>query len=162
MRVLKTINDWVERGLITISVLLFITYISLILLQVVSRNYLNLPVLWAQEVALFCFLWTIFLGAAIGLRKRKHYLVEVFPKKMKKTNGFLSLFAHISITLLIYVLIVGGYDFAQMGLTRLSNALEIPQAYLFASIPAAGVVMLLFIFELILQDIRALISKGGE
>ncbi|RNA70138.1 TRAP transporter small permease [Alteribacter keqinensis] len=162
MKVIKTFNDWVEKGLISLSVLLFIIYISLILLQVVSRNYLHLPVLWAQEVAIFCFLWTIFLGAAIGLRQRRHYLVEAFPKKMEKTNHSLSLVAHVLILFFVYVLIIGGYDFARMGLTRLSNALEIPQAYLFASIPVSGLVMFLFIIELISNDLRALFRKGAD
>ncbi|WP_096200758.1 TRAP transporter small permease [Bacillus sp. FJAT-45350] len=160
MNGLRKVNNVIEKGLISISVLMFITYIVLILLQVVARNYLHIPVLWAQEVALFCFLWTIFLGASIALRKRKHYLVEVFPAKMKKTNQTLSLVADILVLGFIYVLIVGGFDFAKMGLTRLSTALEIPQVYLFASIPIAGVAMLFFAIEVIAEDIKILLNKG--
>lgn len=161
MAALKLINDTIQRVFTYISVLLLSAFTVIVFMQVIMRNYFKIPVLWAQDAALACFLWSVFLGAAIGLRRRRHYIVELFPDRFIRTNKVLDLFADLIILIIIYIFIVNGFRFAQMGLTRISTSLGIPQVYFFASIPVSGVAMLLFNIENILKNIIALKHLWG-
>ncbi|MCF3936250.1 TRAP transporter small permease [Acuticoccus sp. M5D2P5] len=152
---LKRVNDAIEAVLLNIAALLFVLFIAIVFLQVVARNYLQISLLWTDEVALLCFVWTVLLGAAVAVRKRLHYVVEVLPASFVRANRGLQLFAGLACLVLIYVMIVPGYGLAEMGWRRYSISLRMPLYYLFLSFPVAGVAMALFTVEVFLEDVRA-------
>src|SRR5699024_8631104 len=143
---LKKVNDQIEQLLLTIGFLLLGTFIVVVLLKVMIRNFMHFPMMWADEVAVICFIWTVFLGAAVAVRRKIHYTVDLAPSKVK-LNLFFDLLAHIIILSLVYVMIVHGYSFTKMGLSRFSTVLTIPLAYTFIAIPVSGCFMLLFTVE---------------
>lgn len=118
--------------------------------------------MWADEVAVICFIWTVFLGAAVAVRYKRHYTVDLAPNKIK-LNLSLDIIAHIIVLSFIYVMVFHGYKFTMMGLSRLSTALTIPLTYTFAAIPVSGLFMFFFTVEQFIKDIIALrkyIKKG--
>lgn len=49
-----------------------------IFLQVFYRFVLRAPLVWSEEMALFLFQWTVFMGAALAVKQRSHFgLVEI-------------------------------------------------------------------------------------
>lgn len=145
-----------------IGFLLLSIFIIVVLVKVVARNYLSVPMLWADEVAVICFIWTVFLGAAVAVRYKRHYTVDLAPNKIK-LNLSLDIIAHIIVLSFIYVMIFHGYTFMVMGFSRLSTALTIPLAYTFAAIPVSGLFMFFFTAEQLIKDIMTLrrhIGKG--
>ncbi|MCC5900823.1 MAG: TRAP transporter small permease [Halomonas sp.] len=164
---MRKINDLLEKLLTFIAGSLFAAFILTVLYQVVARNYLKISVSWTDEVAMACFIWAVFIGAAIALRKRKHYVVDVFPPSFVMTQRVLRLFGSLACLPVIYVLIVHGNVLVDMGWNRRSVALGTPMAYVFAAIPVAGIAMLLFSIETIRDDIAMLragrdAANGGE
>lgn len=157
---LRRINDAIEMVLLNVAAMLFALFIALVFLQVIARNYLALSLLWTDEVALLCFVWTVLFGAAVAVRRRLHYVVEVLPQRFSRVNLLLQLFAGLLCLVLIYVMIVPGYTFADMGWRRYSIALRMPLFYLFISFPISGAAMALFTLEVFLEDVRTL--KSGE
>ncbi|WP_205648735.1 TRAP transporter small permease [Acuticoccus kandeliae] len=157
---LKRVNDVVEAVLLNVAAILFVLFIAIVFLQVMARNYLNLSLLWTDEVALLCFVWTVLLGAAVAVRKRLHYVVEILPASFVRANLALQLFAGLACLVLIYVMIVPGYTFADMGWRRYSISLRMPLYYLFLSFPVAGIAMALFTVEVFLDDVRSF--RRGE
>ncbi len=150
---------------IFVSVVLLSVFTFVIFLQVLSRNYFHWPLLWTNEVALACFMWTVFLGSAVAVRQKKHYVVEVFPRKFAALNLALDAIATVSIYVLIYVMIFHGYRFGKMGLKTFSTSIGISQAYFFFAIPVSGVGMLLFHLENtyhLVRTIAAYARKGGS
>src|SRR5690625_3059199 len=159
---LEKINDSIEKISLTVGFILLSTFIIVVLAKVVVRNYLSIPFMWADEVAVICFIWTVFLGAAVAVRKKYHYTVDLAPNK-KKWNLSFDLIAHLIVLLLIYFMIFHGYKFMKMGLSRLSTALTIPLAYTFAAIPVSGLFMFLFTVEQFINDFTTLwlqLKKG--
>ena len=152
---LKKVNDRIEQSLLTIGFLLLGTFIVVVLLKVVIRNFFHVPMMWADEVAVLCFIWTVFLGAAIAVRRKIHYTVDLAPNKIKMNLVF-DLFAHIIVLSLIYVMIVHGYSFTKMGLSRFSTVLTIPLSYTFVAIPVSGCFMFLFTIEQFINDWKTL------
>ena len=79
---LKKVNDRIEQLLLTIGFLLLGTFIVVVLLKVVIRNFFHVPMMWADEVAVLCFIWTVFLGAAIAVRRKIHYTVITICRRL--------------------------------------------------------------------------------
>lgn len=153
---MRAINDVLEKVLTFIAGSLFAAFILTVLYQVIARNYLKISVSWTDEVAMACFVWSVFIGAAIALRKRKHYVVDVFPSRYVMIQRSLRLFGSLACLPVIYVLIVNGNVLVDMGWSRRSVSLGTPMAYIFAAMPVAGIAMLLFSIETIREDVRML------
>ena len=164
LRLLTKVNDRIEKLLLAVSVLLLIAFSSIVFIQIIFRNVFKIPMMWSIEVSLLCFFWAVFLGAAVGLRYRRHYTVELLPEKFMRTNLFLEIISHLIVLLMIYVFVVHGYKFAAMGFSKMSTSIAMPQGYFFLSLPVGGVAMVLFSIELLAIDIKKMIHlvKGGN
>lgn len=164
MKAITKVNEGIEKIFITAAVILLIVFSSIVFLQIVFRNVFKISMMWSIEVALICFMWSVFLGAAVGLRYRRHYTVELFPERFVKTNLILDIISHLVVCVLIYIFVYHGYQYAVIGFSKMSTSIAIPQGYLFASLPIGGVAMGLFTIELLLNDIRKLIqlTRGGN
>lgn len=159
--VLVFLNTWVERVFLTIATLLFATFICAIIYQVFARSILAWSVRWTDEVALMCFVWSIFMGAAVALRRGMHYVIDILPPVFVTSTNLLRLFGSLACLPLIYVLCTHGLTFANMGWRRDSIALELPLFYTFIAIPIAGSAMVLFALEVIIDDTRRLLRRGA-
>ncbi len=155
MGFLSKINSALEFVLNWLCGVLLLSFSAIVLLQVVARNYLNMAFTWTIELSLMLFIWTVFMGAAVALRRRSHYIIELFPSRCVRLNAFLDLVSDCICFLFIYVLIRGGLAFTEMSLLRYCSSIEISQAWLIGVIPLSASVMALFCFENLFKDIRA-------
>lgn len=160
MKTLRAVNSLIETVFMLIAGSLFAIFIATIFYQVLARNWLAISVGWTDEIALMCFVWSVFLGAAVAVRRRVHYVVEIMPDAWVNSTNALRLFGALACIPVIYVLVFNGYILTGMGWRRVSVALRLPLAWIFMSIPISGVAMALFSIEVILDDIRRL--RSGE
>lgn len=154
MKGLKTFNQWTRKVLLVLGSLLLSVFVVTVLLQVVSRNVLRMSMDWTSEVAVFSFVWSVFLGAAIAVSTRRHYVVDLVPARYAKVNKGLIILAELLVMIAILALIGGGTKFALLGWRRLTTALEIPRFWLFVSLPISASFMFLFNLENLLCDLR--------
>jgi TRAP-type C4-dicarboxylate transport system permease small subunit len=164
VKLLKKINDILCGVLETCCLVLCVIFTLVVLFQVLSRNYLLISVPWTDEVALIFFVWSVFLGAALGVRKRTHFLVELFPRSWVRLNSFLDLVSDFLVLGMVAVLLWGGAIFARMGLRRNFSSIIVTQMYLFVSMPIAAFCMLLFSIENLAGDLGRFrkILRGEE
>lgn len=146
-----------------ISLVLLVVFSAIVFLQIIFRNIFQIPMMWSIEVALLCFFWAVFLGAAVGLRHRRHYTVELLPDSFVRTNLILDIISHVIVFILIYIFVVHGFKYAVIGFSKMSTSINIPQGYGLMSLPIGGVAMALFTIELFIEDIKKLfqLTKGG-
>ena len=69
----------VERA---IGVLLISTIVVTITVQVVTRYAFGQPLVWVEELAGYCFLWSVFLGAALGAKELRHIRIDTFVARL--------------------------------------------------------------------------------
>lgn len=162
MRNLSKVNDVIEKIFLGVGVVLLAVFIVAVFLQVVARNYLHLPLMWTDEVAVMSFIWSVFLGSAVAVRKKRHYTVELFPPSWGRTNALLNIVSDLACFFLMYVMVHYGLSFTWMGFSRFSTALGIPKAYLFFAIPLSGVAMLVFGIEVLLKDLTSFMKTIKE
>lgn len=88
--ILKRLNDCLGTlcglGILIMGLILFY--------EVVSRYFFNAPTIWASEVAVLIFMWTMFCGAAYTLQEGKHVhidlLIEHLPVSVVRGLKFLT------------------------------------------------------------------------
>jgi TRAP-type C4-dicarboxylate transport system permease small subunit len=63
-------------------VLLMATIVVSITVQVITRYAFGQPLVWVEELAGYCFLWGVFLGAALGAKELRHIRIDTFVSRM--------------------------------------------------------------------------------
>ena len=67
-----------------IGVLLLSTIVISITVQVVTRYVFGQPLVWVEELAGYCFLWGVFLGAAVGMKELRHIRIDTFVSRLSE------------------------------------------------------------------------------
>lgn len=85
-----------ERIEISIAMALFVVIVISICAQVVSRYFLGSPLVWVEEAATYAFIWIVFLGAAVGMKRLSHIKIEALSLAVsERVQGVLRLFGFI-------------------------------------------------------------------
>ena len=69
----------IERA---IGVALLSTIVVAITIQVITRYLFGQPLVWVEELAGYCFLWGVFLGAAVGMKELRHVRIDTFVSRL--------------------------------------------------------------------------------
>ncbi|TVR29728.1 MAG: TRAP transporter small permease [Spirochaetaceae bacterium] len=158
MRILTKFNDIVEWLFMAVTRLMLLVLLGSVFFQVLSRNFLHIPVIWVEEVALTCFVWCIMLGAAVVVRRQEHFDIELIPDRFLRVNRVLLLASYAIQLGISVVLATQGTAFVRMSMRRLTGNLGISRGFIDSSLPIAGVAMVFFILELLIasfQNVKA-------
>ena len=150
-------NDIVSLLFRPIIATLYLIMIAITFSQVIFRYLLDSALPWAGELAIFFFIWIIFLGASIALIKGVHIGVDIFTnflnKKFKKINLVLINFI---IIIFCSLIIYGSIPLIIDNFSQRSPALEIRLSYVYACIPIS---MISMIFISIKKIVRIIIEN---
>lgn len=141
---INKISRVLEVFLISIFALLVVD----VLFQVFSRYILGTSFTWTEELARFSLIWMTILGAAYLNGKREHLSMDFLYQKLSITNKKK---ASILIEILVFlfalvVMVIGGFNlvYTTLHLEQLSGTLRIPLGYVYAVMPASGLLIMLF------------------
>ena len=125
---------------------LVLTVFVVVLLQVVMRYLFQRPNPWSEELSRFGFIWLSMLGAALAVELRTHF---VFDQLVGRLRPKLQMLVRICSTAFVVALAVGlivfGLDLVVLASSQRSPALNLPISWVYASVPVAGLLMLLHI-----------------
>jgi TRAP-type C4-dicarboxylate transport system permease small subunit len=150
------LNALINRGLQKLITVLMAAMLVPVTLQIFSRFFDFIPMyIWTEEVARFCLIWLVMLGATIAVRDGTHFDVDVLPApKTARGRAVSRLIVHVAIFLVALVFAVFGVNFTQFGSIQNSEMTGINMATLYVAWPLAGFAWLLFLLEKILDDIK--------
>jgi len=136
-----------------VATVFLVIFVLVVGLDVFLRNIDFLPtILWGQEIAMMCFVWSVFLGGAVVYRKKEHFKIEMLSLNLRKSK-FIRFFIIIIALSFSYILLKEGIALAiKIGLKRGSRPSGIPLIWVFISIPIAGFSMILFTIERFIDD----------
>lgn len=78
----------VEKVFLVVTAAIMVIVIAY---QVVLRYVFHASNAWSEELARYLFIYDVFIGSAIALRKNSHLQVDVFLNLMKERNIFIPL-----------------------------------------------------------------------
>jgi len=147
--------DWIDRVLRVAMTVLIGLLIVPVTLQILARYIDFVPrYIWTEEVARFCFVWIIMLGAMIAVRDDSHFDVDVLPQpRTAAGQGWARLLVHAIMLALALCFIWYGKAFSEEGLLQSSEIADLPMIAIYAAWPMSGVVWTLFLYEKLAADI---------
>ena len=145
-----TLLSW----LLAASVAILIFPVSL---QISSRYTELIPsYIWTEEMARFFFIWSIMLGAMVGIREGTHFVVDLWPPMNARAQAALRLVSAVFVLAFAVVFVWWGIDFTRFAFNRISELAELPLWVIHVAWPLAGATWLLFTGEHVWNDLRIL------
>ena len=156
----RTITHWYSRLLSWLLVASVAVLIIPVSLQIFSRYTALIPsYIWTEELARFCFIWSILLGAMVGIREGTHFVVDLWPPLNARAQAAIRLVASVFVLVFAVVFLWWGIDFTRFALNRISELAELPLWLIHIPWPIAGVTWGLFLGEQMWDDLRILAGK---
>jgi TRAP-type C4-dicarboxylate transport system permease small subunit len=148
--------DWLERVLSIAMTGLFALLLIPVTLQILARYVEFIPrYIWTEEVARFCFIWVIMLGAMIAVRHDSHIDVDLLPKPRtaaaRSRGRFL---VHVVMFIFALCFVYYGIEFAREGSIQSSEIADLPMLSIYIAWPMAGAVWALFLLEKLIEDVH--------
>jgi len=119
-----------------------------VFLQVLFRYALKVSFPPLEEIVTFSFIYTIFLGAAVGMKGLEHlnidFLLKRAPQNLRKGFDFAIL---LGTTLFLVFVVKEGILFVHDSYGQTTTYLNIPISYSYAAIPGSGLIMLYYVLK---------------
>jgi len=128
-----------------ICLALMIVLVGDVFLGVFSRYVMQATFKWYDEVARLCFIWIIFLGAGVAVRRRLHFRMHLVIDRFAP-GARLAAERLITLTVIGFgaILVAGGIRIAPIAHRQVTDALEISQLWFFGALPVGGALMIFF------------------
>ena len=148
-----TLLSW----LLAFSIAILVFPVSL---QIFSRYTALIPsYIWTEEMARFLFIWTIMIGAMIGVRKSTHFEVDVLPLLPPRAEALARLAGRLGVLAAALVFVWAGIHFTQFAWNRISELAELPLWLIYVAWPVTGVTWLVFLGEQLLDDVKSALGR---
>lgn len=158
----KTLKDFMKNFEEIFASLFIVTTTVLVMMNVVLRYFFKTGIYWSEEVATGCFVWSVFLGAAAGYKRKAHVgvdmLVALASDKVKEM---------VTVIVDVILLIVNGYIsyiaiiYLRLSYTKPTPVLGISSATISSSILVSFGLMTLYSVLFLIRDIREP-QRAGE
>jgi len=142
----RALSHLVEGVLLVLMVALCVD----VFLGVFSRYVMGRTFTWYDEIARLCFVWIIFLGAAVGVRRSAHFrlqlIVDRLPPALQATARVVSVAAIAGFGAL---LIWQGRLLVELGQFQTTPVMGLSKQWIYASMPVGGALMILYAVPLL-------------
>ena len=144
--------------LLVLSVAILVVPVTL---QIISRYTALIPsYIWTEEMARFLFIWTIMIGAMVGVRESSHFEVDVWPDLSRRAEAAIRILARLGVLALALVFVLAGTEFTRFAWYRTSELADLPLWMIHVAWPGAGLTWIVFLGEQFVDELRILL--GGS
>jgi TRAP-type C4-dicarboxylate transport system permease small subunit len=131
-------------------------------LQVFNRFVLKTPLAWSEDLAMLLFQWVVFLGAALGVKRLRHFGIELvvrkFPERMRHR---VELLTPVVMAIVALVMIIQGWILLTFNRARTFPTMDLTYTWAFLPIPLAGLLILIYLVQLEIRRWRGSTQAGG-
>src|SRR5215207_2630876 len=117
-------------------------------LQIISRYTPFIP----------SYVWTVMIGAMVGVREAQHFEVDVWPDLSRRSEAAVRIAARLGILAMAVVFVWAGLEFTRFAWNRTSELADLPLWLIHVAWPVAGVTWIAFAGEQIVDEIRILVG----
>lgn len=157
---LSYVNKWIShiiKGAIAINM---ITMVGVVFYAVLSRNFLNTSIAWAEELSRILFIWLVFCGAILGLYYKEHLGLTIVVERLKPNNRmFLEIIVWILIIIVARAMILGGISITSTIRLARTPALGLPTNIKYWPVLLSGYAMILIAIEQLMDCVIKLAEQ---
>jgi TRAP-type C4-dicarboxylate transport system permease small subunit len=144
----RTLTRWYARllsSLLAASVAILVIPVSL---QIFSRYTELIPsYIWTEEMARFFFVWSVMIGAMVGIREGTHFVVDLWPSMSPRPQAAVRLAAALLVLVFAGAFLWWGVEFTRFAFNRISELAELPLWTIHVAWPLAGATWIVFLGE---------------
>jgi len=149
----------------TILIALGILAAALILASIVFRYFLNLPLMWVEELCLYLIFWYYIAGASYATYDRSHIrggVIDIILKDRPKIlSGFHAGASLVCLGLSCLLAVWSYYDFVwNLGLDSRTTKLFLPIAWAHLSLTVGFILMVVYFFSESVDSLRS-VKRGA-
>jgi len=122
----------------------FVSFISIILLQIISRELFGVSITWSEELAVYLFVWFVYFGSSIAVTAGMHNRIDFQYKYLpERLVILLKVFSEITWLVFNIYFFYLCYDFVfnRMNLFWTSQTTGIPMKYIYMIMPLSFLLM---------------------
>ncbi len=145
--------------LLVLAVAILVIPVSL---QIFSRYTALIPsYIWTEEMARFLFIWTIMIGAMIGVRESTHFEVDLWPQLSRRGEAMVRLAGRLGVLAAALVFVWAGLEFTKFAWNRISELAELPLWLIHVAWPVTGLTWIVFLGEQVLDDLKTISGSSA-
>jgi tripartite ATP-independent transporter DctM subunit len=142
-----SLDTWLGKLVEIPAALLVVAEIVILFAGVVARYGLHRPLIWSDELASILFLWLAMLGAAVAFRRAEHMrMTAVVASATPATRAYLDVVATCAALAFLLLIASPACEYAYEESFITTPALQIPNIWRAAALPAGICLMALFAF----------------
>ena len=146
----------IEQALRVVVAALVVTIAVMVAAQVVFRYAVQAPIVWSEEFTTLCYQWLSYLGAALAVRYRAHYGVDLFVRLLgPRWKTALEWLEHAVVWSLGAFLVVYGWRIAESSALQMYPTLPFSVGTGYLVLPIAGVLFMLMDLPVMLERRKA-------
>lgn len=155
MKVLHTVRDVLMRAIALAAILLFSFMTVVGTWQIVSRYVFNSPSTVSEELLTYSFAWLSLVATAYVFGKRDHMRMAFLADRAGgNTRRCLEALAELfSLAFAAVVMVYGGVEITKLTMTQVTASLQVPMGYVYAILPASGILIVYFSFVNLLDTL---------
>lgn len=149
----------VYHGAAAVSVAILASIFLVMTTEVLSRYFLRISLAWVVDFAQFGLVWVVFIGGSCLVYLEKHIAVDFFHKHIPERMLLLmKILFDLVLLYLMYVLIVYGYQNAEMARGRISASHLTDVFYPRLGVPIGSALMALQVVNNLLKRLCLLVT----
>ena len=150
-RIVASVIRMVRWALVSI----FSLMIAVTFAQVIFRYVLRSPLPWSEELARYCFVWIVFLGATLGLERGVHIGVDILTILLPgRVQRWLAAINEVLILAFVLLIILASISVVDANRLQFSPALGLQMAKVYLAIPLGMAVMALLLLGKMVEAFR--------
>lgn len=153
---MERVKQGLDLVLKILTAVLFTILVLAVVWQVFSREVLQSPSTWTEELAKYTFVWTSLIAAALVFGERGHiavtFVVELLPRIFRK---IVAIWVQLLVlAFAVFVLILGGIYGAENAWLQNLTALPLNIGYTYLVMPISGAFIAFYAIHHMIEDIR--------
>lgn len=164
---MKHLVPRVERLVEWLMALALAVMVVLVFGNVVLRYAFNSGIAWAEEISRLMFVWLIFLGAILALRRHAHLGVELLQARLPSwARRACAIVSHLLMLYSLWLFLYGSWTQTVIGMDTYSTVLRYPTAFMAAAglLCAASMMLIVAVnlWRIVRRDARAMVPGESK
>jgi TRAP-type C4-dicarboxylate transport system permease small subunit len=144
-----------------VCAVLMVALAVVVFIQVFNRFVLQTPLAWSEDLAMLLYQWVVFVGAALGVKRMRHFGIELvvrqFPEQWRHRIELLTPLVMLGVAV---VMIVQGYSILTLNINRTFATMDLSYTWAFLPIPLGGVLIIVYLIQLEIERWKRVKEEG--
>ena len=135
-----------------VCAILMVALAVVVFIQVFNRFVLQTPLAWSEDLAMLLYQWVVFVGAALGVKRLRHFGIELVVKQFPEHwRHRIELVTPLVMLVVAVVMILQGYNILTLNMNRTFSTMNLSYTWAFLPIPLSGVLIIVYLIQLEMQ-----------